>query len=227
MNERLLIFDIDGTLCDTNAVDDECFLGAAGELLGLDPGVLDWQPSPHVTDSGIARYLWETHRGRLPDEAEIAAFRDRFVTILESELRRTPSRLAEIAGAAALIERLGSTRWDVAIATGGWGRSARLKLAVAGIPDRWLLASSDDSPDRVEIFRLAWQRAAERSGTSYARTVLVGDGLWDLQVAKALGWPLVGVAHGEKAEILRRGGALAVVEDFRDVDGFLEALGGI
>jgi phosphoglycolate phosphatase-like HAD superfamily hydrolase len=224
MNQCLLIFDIDGTLCDTNAVDDECFLRAAGEMLGLDPGTLDWGASPHVTDAGIARYLWETHRGRLPDEAEIASLLDRFVTILEGEIRWSPSRFSVMAGAAELIERLGPAGWDMAIATGGWGRSARLKLAVAGLPGGRLLSCSDDSTDRVEIFRLAYQRAAEQRGAGYARTVLVGDGLWDLHVAQSLGWPLIGVARGEKAERLRRSGAAAVVADFRNVDGFLETL---
>ncbi|HEX9941331.1 MAG TPA: HAD family hydrolase [Thermoanaerobaculia bacterium] len=224
MNERLLIFDIDGTLCDTNEVDDECFLGAAGELLGLAPQSLDWRAAPHVTDAGIARYLWETHRGRPPGAAEVASFLDRFVAVLEGEIRRAPARFSAVAGAATLIERLGPAGWDMAIATGGWGRSARLKLAAAGLPDRCLLASSDDSADRVEIFRLAHRRAMEERGAGYLRTVLAGDGLWDLQVAQALGWPLIGVARGEKAELLRQGGAAVVIEDFRDAERFLEML---
>jgi hypothetical protein len=34
--KQLAIFDIDGTLTDTNAVDDECYLRAVSDVLDLD-----------------------------------------------------------------------------------------------------------------------------------------------------------------------------------------------
>jgi hypothetical protein len=53
---QLAIFDIDGTLTATNAVDDECYARAVAEMLGVAPEAIDWSGTPHVTDSGIARY---------------------------------------------------------------------------------------------------------------------------------------------------------------------------
>jgi beta-phosphoglucomutase-like phosphatase (HAD superfamily) len=38
---RLAIFDLDGTLTDTNAVDDECYLEAMSTELGCAPNP-DW-----------------------------------------------------------------------------------------------------------------------------------------------------------------------------------------
>jgi phosphoglycolate phosphatase-like HAD superfamily hydrolase len=148
------------------------------------------------------------------------------VALLEERLAHEPSRFAAIPGAADLLAGTGSAGWDAVIATGGWSRSARLKLAAAGLPGESLLASSDDSVDRLEIFRLAHQRAVERRGWDYARTVLVGDGAWDVRVAASLGWPFAGVARGERAESLRRAGASAVVEDFQDAARFVEVLEG-
>jgi phosphoglycolate phosphatase-like HAD superfamily hydrolase len=224
--DRLVIFDVDGTLCDTNEIDEECFLTAAGEALGGERRGLDWRCCPDITDAGILHWLWQGQLGRLPSQSEVDAMRDRFVALLEERLAREPSRFAAIPGAAELLAGTGSTRWDVVIATGGWSRSARLKLTAAGLPGESLLASSDDSADRCEVFRLARQRAVERRGRDYARTVLVGDGAWDVRVAASLGWPFTGVASGERAERLRRAGASAVVKDFRDAARFLEVLEG-
>jgi phosphoglycolate phosphatase-like HAD superfamily hydrolase len=224
--DRLVIFDVDGTLCDTNEIDEECFLTAASEALGVERRRLDWQYCPDTTDAGILRWLWQGQLDRLPTQSEVAAVRDRFVALLEEQLAHEPWRFAAIPGAAELLAGTGSARWDAVIATGGWSRSARLKLAAAGLPGENLLASSDDSVDRLEIFRLAHQRAVERRGRDYARTVLVGDGAWDVRVAASLGWSFTGVANGERAESLRRAGASSVVTDFQDAARFLEVLEG-
>ncbi|MEA2601890.1 MAG: hypothetical protein QOF89_2882 [Acidobacteriota bacterium] len=225
-SDRLAIFDVDGTLCDTNEIDEECFLTAASEALGVEPRWLDWRRCPDITDAGILRWVWQDQLGRFPTQAEAAAVRDRFVALLEERLAHEPSRFAAIPGTADLLAGTGSAGWDAVIATGGWSSSARLKLAAAGLPGKSLLASSDDSVDRLEIFRLAHQRAVERRGQDYARTVLVGDGAWDVRVAASLGWPFAGVASGKRAESLRRAGASALVEDFQDAARFLEVLEG-
>jgi len=42
MNNSLVIFDIDGTLTDTNAVDDECYCRAVADVLGLNSSEIDF-----------------------------------------------------------------------------------------------------------------------------------------------------------------------------------------
>ncbi|HET9210930.1 MAG TPA: hypothetical protein VFR03_11060 [Thermoanaerobaculia bacterium] len=51
---RLAIFDLDGTLTDTNAVDGECYLEAMSTELGcvLNP---DWATYQHCTDAPSPR----------------------------------------------------------------------------------------------------------------------------------------------------------------------------
>jgi hypothetical protein len=53
----LAVFDIDGTLCDTNAVDDSCFVQAVGEFLQVDSSQLDWSAAPDIPDSGLLNCL--------------------------------------------------------------------------------------------------------------------------------------------------------------------------
>ena len=68
---NLAIFDIDGTLTNTNAVDDECFLRAIADVFELAVERLDWSDAPHVTDSAITQWLSEQHRGRGVDDGEL------------------------------------------------------------------------------------------------------------------------------------------------------------
>ena len=81
-----------------------------------------------------------------------------------------------------------------------------------------LLASSDDSRDRFELFSLAKSRAVAISGTLPNRTVLVGDGTWDVRVARRLSWSFVGVGRDRSVARLRDEGADFVIPDFADWD---------
>jgi phosphoglycolate phosphatase-like HAD superfamily hydrolase len=224
MDAPLAIFDIDGTLCNTVEVDDECFCRVASEVLQISLEPLSWEGAPHVTDAGILDWLWRRYRRRGPTEAEVEAFVGRHEAALTRELEQDPSRFAAMPGAAPLLDCLRREGWDVAIATGGWGRMARLKLHAADLPVDLLLASSDDSQDRVEVFELAKRRADVIYRGVHERVVLIGDGLWDIHVAAQLGWALLGVGCGERGDRLRSGGANAVVDNFLDGDGVLRLL---
>ena len=117
----------------------------------------------------------------------------------------------------------------MAIATGGWRRSARFKLECAGIPHEGLGAAfADDAHPREEIIRIATERAASRSGAeidALGRRLYVGDGLWDLKAAGSLGIDFLGIAEGDRASLLREAGAPCVLPDFSDLDEVMGALG--
>src|SRR5688500_4451015 len=139
---QLALFDIDGTLTATNAVDDECYLSAVGSVLGLDAGALDWADAPHVTDAGILRWLCETRCARPLTGDEVSRAHDRFLTLLRAQLSDAPDRFSAIDGAAAALRELPRYGWDVALATGGWEQSARLKLAAIGLTHEDLVLAS-------------------------------------------------------------------------------------
>ena len=184
----LAVFDIDGTLTDTNAVDDEYFLRAVGEVLGLAsaalPATLDWSAAPHVTDSALLRWLCEAHCGRSPHAAEADAALSRFLNLLRGELAAAPARFGPIVGATRVLPELRAAGWEVALATGGWEPSARLKLSAAGVDHAGVaLASGSDALTRVEILELAVRRASRVRGEAFARVVSVGDRRSDVRAA--------------------------------------------
>ena len=73
----LAIFDIDGTLTNTNAVDGACYRSAVAEALGVSERALDRKTAPHFSDRGIYEWLWDLHGGRPPTQAEVVRARDR------------------------------------------------------------------------------------------------------------------------------------------------------
>jgi phosphoglycolate phosphatase-like HAD superfamily hydrolase len=221
---RLAIFDIDGTLTDTSAVDDECFTRAVGDVLGLDAGAHDWSSAPHVTDAGLLRWLADRHRGRPPSSGEADAVQRRFLELLRAALVATPDRFRPVPGAPTVLGAVRAAGWEVALATGGWEASARLKLAAIGLdPSTLVLASASDAESRAEILHLAVHRATG-GGEEPARVVSVGDGVWDVRAAVALGWPFVGIGTQAQADRLRLAGASTILPDLADVPALCAAL---
>jgi len=220
---RLAVFDIDGTLTDTNDVDDECFRRAVADIFALTHTSVDWSDAPHITDSSLARWLCQTHCRRDASDAELARVTAHFVDLLRQELALVPARFAAIPGARGLFADLRAAGWWVALATGGWFLSAVLKLRAAGLHEpEIVLASASDALTRPEIFNLACQRAVENHRQPFARVVFVGDAPWDVRTAAELGHAFVGV--GRRAESLREAGATIVLSHFHDREAVLRAL---
>jgi phosphoglycolate phosphatase-like HAD superfamily hydrolase len=199
---RLVVFDIDGTLTDTNSVDDECFRRAVTMVFGIDSEGVDWMAAPDVVDSTIAAWLFTTHRGAAPSEREMADLVDCFLGELRLVHRAAPERFRPIAGAVGLFEHLLASGWHVAMATGGWERSAHFKLEAAGLTDPAVpLASSSDAASRTAIMEIALERAQALHGVDYDQIVAMGDAAWDARAAATLGWPLIAV--GKRGPRLR------------------------
>jgi phosphoglycolate phosphatase-like HAD superfamily hydrolase len=221
---RLVIFDVDGTLTDTMAVDARCFLRAFAEVCGFNDVDPDWSRYKNATDAGIFQEVFECRRGRAPSAAETRRFRDHLVGLLRAAAREVP--FDPVRGAPDLLARLNNCeKYGVALATGCWADSARVKMASAGMCyDGYPSASADDARERENIIRLATERACYAAGEPFAVSVYVGDGVWDALGCKSLGVPFIGVGVGSQAERLSRAGAVQVFGDLTDTRRFLQVL---
>jgi putative acetyltransferase len=215
----LAIFDIDGTLTESVTVDEVCFVQAFRDVLGIERINTNWLDYHFQTDSGLALEICRQHLGRAPVHAELNRLQSRFAKLLCAAVEEAGQPIRQIPGAAPILRWLRAhAQWHVAIATGGWAVSARFKLASAGLPvDGLPWASADDALDRVDILRMAIQRAGQHYGQdAFEKVVYIGDGVWDLRAAKALGIGFVGLATGNKAGRLMEEGASCVLPDFLD-----------
>lgn len=216
---KLAIFDIDGTLTNTNSIDDECFVKALAEAHAIREINMDWASYPHTTDSGIILHIFQENFGRDPKETEVDKFKSCFINMLNERYRSDPSRFAEIAGASAALSKLKrKSDWAVAIATGCWRESALLKLRAASIDiDGIPAAYAEDGLSREEILQAAVRKSLEQYRlSSFEKIVSIGDGLWDVRTARRLDFAFLGVGGGDAAAILRQAGAKHLIEDFVD-----------
>ena len=189
---QAILFDIDGTLIESMAVDTELYFSSIIEVLGpvrIRGRLGDYE---HVTDSGILKQVLDDN-GRAPDDAVAAAVKSVFVEKVAKHIE-TEGSFRTIDGAIEFVARVrASDDREVAIATGGWRESALLKLESAGFDvDGIPLASGDDSPSRTEIMRTALARI----GDDFESVTYFGDAGWDERACRSLGWNFVAVGPG-------------------------------
>ncbi len=219
---HLTVFDIDGTLTRTDEVDGTCYVQAVLEVLRIGPITTDWHRYRHVTDSGILQEVVESRHGRPPSAAEAREVLLRFQELLGAALAGGPHLCLPVEGGPGAIRRLlAEPGQAVALATGGWGETARLKLRLAGYDlgnfGNAAFASASDSPVRTEIMEIAERRARAAHRVDGFETIMyVGDGLWDARAAAELGWGFLGVGSGEQAARLEAAGARAVIDVYRE-----------
>ena len=210
---QLVMFDIDGTLVDSNGFDGELFASAVHEVLGVEVD-RTWRSYRNVTDSGVLGEVAARHG--IEYESALPEVKGRFIELVEQHLADFGGDVREIPGARRLIARLQAIpELSLAIATGGWRETAELKLAHVGIQAaRIPLATSSEAPARVEIMRLAERMAG--SGQRFERRTYFGDAPWDRAASAELGYSFVAI--GTQVEHAVR------FEDLSDQDGILSIL---
>ena len=197
------IFDIDGTLLQSAGVDDDLYKNAVQSVFHgafLRPALSDYD---YVSDSGILSQIMIDNS--IPDDPELASrVKSNFIGFLKAHIAKH-GPFPEVPGAKNILKKFReSPDHAVAIATGGWRESARLKLETAGFGElAYPIATADDAYDRKAIMRIA---LAQLSG-SFSTITYFGDGPWDRDATSGLGWKFVAV-----------GSALGGLESYYDLD---------
>jgi phosphoglycolate phosphatase-like HAD superfamily hydrolase len=223
---QLVIFDIDGTLIESNALDSECYLQALEEC-GFQDVDTEWSHYRHVTDCGIYDEIFKQRHGRAPDECETKQFQISLSRALSKALAQ--SSVSMIQGAREFLTHLGSSsRHKIAFATGCWSDSARIKMKCLELSlEPYPFASADDALERESIMKLAIERAAEHYAQKFQSKAYIGDGIWDAEACKNIGLPFVGIGKGEHVEKLLAKGAMCVFTDLSDIDSIVRVLNEI
>jgi HAD superfamily hydrolase (TIGR01509 family) len=201
MKSTGVIFDVDGTLADTNYLHVVAWARAfrdAGEdvamadihrLIGMGSDLLVEELVGHPNDDAA-----DGHSRQFEDLVpEIRAF------------PRAGDLLAE-------VHRRGAT---VALASSASGPQLKAMLEAIDAPDGSIdhIVGADDvehSKPEPDVF----EAALEATGLDPADTLVVGDTVWDIQAADKLGLKVVGVVTGGIGRCdLEEAGAVAVYDD--------------
>jgi beta-phosphoglucomutase-like phosphatase (HAD superfamily) len=103
---NLAIFDIDGTLTESVAVDEVCFVQAFRDVLGIERINTNWLEYNFQTDSGLALEICRNHLGRDPSGVEISRLQARFIHLLCAAVKERGQPMREIPGASAPLKLL-------------------------------------------------------------------------------------------------------------------------
>lgn len=186
---KAAIFDIDGTLLQSDTNDDALYLASVRAVLGDVSLRPSWGMYTQFTAAGILVEILNDNAMDATSE-RVSAVRDCFVESVRRHISEY-GPFAEVPGARAFVQSLhDSTTHRIAYATGGWRGSALLKLSLSDFPVTGIpLSTSDDHFERKEIML----HALRQLNDVFETVTYYGDGHWDAVAAKSLGWQFVPV----------------------------------
>jgi HAD superfamily hydrolase (TIGR01509 family) len=205
---RAAIFDIDGTLVNSNDAHASAWVDALAErgrrvsfehvrpLIGMGSDKL----LPRV--AGISA---DSDDGRLIADLRSQIFRDRYLPTLE------PTR-----GALQLLEQLRDERLTLVVATSAQKEEVDGLLQVAGAQKLFAAATTSDDADRSKPDPDIVQAAIDRSGCGRDETIMVGDTPYDIEAALRSGIPIVALRCGGWSDEAL-GKAVAIYDDPADL----------
>ncbi len=217
---RLVVFDLDGTLIDSVALIVETITAAFDAVGQAVPTEKEMRAISGITARDAMAILAP---GADPERVE---------TILQSyrthyQTRAGTAREPLFPGALAALDRLQDDPETIlAVATGKGFRGATTLLERHEIIGRFQSIQTPDhnrgKPDPQMI-----ETAMEKAGIGREKTVMIGDTVHDMRMARAAGVKALGVAWGYHEVVeLEEAGAHMVIDSFDALDDALAQLVG-
>ncbi len=186
-NKPVLFFDIDGTL--TRSGEGRRAMAEAFEELFKVEGAFDGVDFSGRTDPLILR---EAFRKYDLDFNEVKE-QDFFELYFTKLAKTIADNIELIEGINRLLAEISEFELQLGIITGNNFPAARLKLETVGVAKHFAGGGfGEDGPQRLKIA----QTGLNRFGQPADKTVMIGDSVHDIRVAKELGMISVGVSTG-------------------------------
>lgn len=207
--DRVALFDVDGTLVDSNAL----HVVAWWEALR--------QGGHHVPSHAVHRaiglpgedlleHLLGPDRDRSRDGSLSGAHDALYGTYFE--------RLVAFDGAADLLRTLAGSGWKVVLVTSAKDRELDALRGALDADDAITATATADDVDEGKPAPDPIEHALSLVGGSVDRAVFVGDSVWDMKAARRAGVVCVGLlCGGLPREDLTEAGAAAVYDDAADL----------
>ncbi|MBV9485293.1 MAG: HAD family hydrolase [Frankiaceae bacterium] len=199
-----VLFDVDGTLVDTNYHHVVAWADAferAGHRVPMS--------RLHGLIGQGSERLVETVLGHT-DEAIVDGHADFYAPRLQ--------RLQPFDGAADLLRKCKDSGLTVVLATSAASHDAEHMLDTLGVADVVDHVTTNDDADASKPAPDIVEAALEACGLKAADCVFIGDSVWDVKAAQRAGMPCIGVLTGGIDErVLREAGAHSIFEGVRDL----------
>jgi len=221
MNLRLAIWDVDGTIVDSRTTISAC-MDRAFERHGLKaPG---YERTRTMVGLGLFEGIAELVEPGTSDDmiaALCASYKEAFVAH-----RSEPGFSEQLyAGAMQSIRQLSENNWLLAISTGKSRRGLDAIFKTHDLEKYFdTIWCADDGPGKPSPFMC--QEAMGAVGAEPHETLMIGDAVHDMRMARAAGITAYGVTWGFGTEAeLEKSGAHKVHKSFEDLNTSLESFG--
>ena len=225
MTQKVIFFDIDGTLLSTGGAGQRALALALTDGFQVDfpfEGVL----TAGRTDRGITDEIFERY-GLESSDANRRRFRDAYLAHLPEALANAPGRL--LPSVRELLDRLADeSHITLSLLTGNYAEGAWIKLRHYQLDHYFQHGGfGDDHAERDDVARFALTTASNHAQRQLAGidTLVIGDTPADIRCARAIDAKAVGVATGcYTADELRPHDPDHIFEDFSNTDRTLQRI---
>ncbi|MFV8053141.1 HAD family hydrolase [Mycobacterium sp. 48b] len=203
-----VLFDVDGTLVDTNYLHVHAWVRAFREenvdvdswrihrSIGMDGSTLVANLSGDASDA-VQQRLKDRHSSLYKDSADL---------------------IVRLPGTRELLHHLAENEVQVVLASSAPEDELAITREVLDSEDAIAAATSSKDVDTAKPDPGIVKVALERAGVSADRAVFVGDAVWDGEAARRAGVPFIGLRSGGVADCeLEKAGAQAVFDDPLDL----------
>lgn len=217
---KLVVFDMDGTLIDTAALIAE---NMASAFTGAGLPVPTTAQSRRVI--GLSLEVAMARLAATEDVELITALVTGYKQHYWQRLETAGDREPLFPGTRAALDRLHADEQAVlGIATGKGLKGVNRILGLHGIAGHFTtLQTPDHNPSKPHPGMLL--RAMEETGARPSEVVMVGDTVYDIELARAAGVASIGVTWGyHEPDELRAAGATAMLDRYDDLDRTIAAI---
>jgi phosphoglycolate phosphatase len=211
---KLVLFDCDGTLVDSGGLIHETMRRTFLHFGKPEPALDDTKAIIGLTlDIAIARMQGKPHADA--EAVEMMAYYKSLFSVVRQDL---DYREPLFAGIAELLAEIGP-RDDLLIGavTGKSRRGLKSVMETHSFGRHFVVSrTADDCPSKPHPAMVT--ECCDETGVGTADTLVIGDAIYDMQMAKAAGAKAIGVSWGYAAqEELVRAGADAIVHHPREI----------
>ena len=222
--DRILLFDIDGTLILTKGAGTRAMNRAFQRLFSLSPppNALDGLDIGGRSDTWIVETAMRRH-GIARTQANLRAFKEAYAEGLPAMLQETNGHV--LSGIEPLLEALSPQPLTVGLGTGNFRQTGMTKLNHFGIGHYFVDGGfGEDSAERADILAAGVARLRPLASDT-ADVVVMGDTVHDITAGHAIGAKVVAVATGSNSyEELTAARADVTLRDCTVLERVIEAL---
>ncbi|MET7368192.1 HAD family hydrolase [Streptomyces sp. NPDC005566] len=212
---RAALFDVDGTLVDTNYLHVISWWEAFRQA-GHTVAMTAVHRAIGLGSADLVEHLLGPGRDREQDERISAVHSALYATYFE--------RLPPLEGAADLLRALSARGWTVVLATSASGGELKAMRRALDADDAIADTASADDVDEGKPDPEPIRHAMELAGARSDETVYVGDSVWDMKAATRASVAAVGLLSGGVPRVeLEDAGAVEIYRNPADLLSRLES----